>query len=78
MDSSSHLAKVEEDLCIGCGTCIESCAAEAIELIDTVASVNNDRCVGCGVCAHLCPENAIHLERTEMRRVFIPPPKIIN
>lgn len=76
MDSSSHLAQVEEDLCVGCGTCVQNCAAEAIELIDTVAVVNNERCIGCGVCAHLCPENAINLKRTEMRRVFIPPPKI--
>jgi NAD-dependent dihydropyrimidine dehydrogenase PreA subunit len=77
MDLTSHLAHIDEDLCSGCGTCEQSCAAEAVELINTVAVVNNDRCLGCGVCAHLCPENAINLERTEMRRVFIPPPKII-
>ncbi|MFX1429843.1 MAG: ATP-binding protein [Promethearchaeota archaeon] len=76
MDLTSHLASVDENLCSGCGTCEQSCAAEAVELIDTVAVVNNDRCLGCGVCAHLCPENAITLERAEMRRVFIPPPKI--
>ncbi len=76
MDLTSHLAHVDEDLCSACGTCEQSCAAEAIELIDTVAVVNEDRCLGCGVCAHLCPESAINLERTEMRRVFIPPPKI--
>jgi ferredoxin len=76
MDSSTHLAQVEEDLCIGCGTCVQSCAVEAIELVDTIAVVDGQRCIGCGVCAHLCPENAINLERTEMRRVFIPPPKI--
>jgi NAD-dependent dihydropyrimidine dehydrogenase PreA subunit len=76
MDLTSHLAHVDEDLCSACGTCEQNCAAEAIELIDTVAVVNEDRCLGCGVCAHLCPENAINLVRTEMRRVFIPPPKI--
>ncbi|MFX1592385.1 MAG: indolepyruvate ferredoxin oxidoreductase subunit alpha [Promethearchaeota archaeon] len=77
MDLTSHLAHVDEDLCVGCETCVQSCAAEAIELEDTVAVVNDERCLGCGVCAHLCPENAISLERTEMRRVFIPPPKLI-
>jgi len=76
MDLTSHLAKVEEDLCTGCGTCVQHCAAEAVELIDTIATVNDERCIGCGVCAHLCPENAIKLERTELRRVFIPPPKL--
>jgi Pyruvate/2-oxoacid:ferredoxin oxidoreductase delta subunit len=77
MDLTSHLAQVDEDLCSGCGNCEQSCAAEAVKLIDTVAVVNKERCLGCGVCAHLCPENAINLEHTEMRRVFIPPPKII-
>jgi NAD-dependent dihydropyrimidine dehydrogenase PreA subunit len=62
MDLTSHLAHVDEDLCVGCGTCEQSCAAEAIEVIDD--------------SAHLCPENAINLERTEMRRVFVPPPKL--
>ena len=76
MDSSSHLAHIDEELCVRCGTCVQSCAAEALELNETVAVVNKQRCIGCGVCAHLCPENAINLKRTEMRRVFIPPPKI--
>ncbi|MFW9969797.1 MAG: ATP-binding protein [Candidatus Odinarchaeota archaeon] len=76
MDLTSHLAHVDEDLCTGCGTCEQNCAAEAVELIDTIAVVNENRCLGCGVCAHLCPEKAINLERAEMRRVFIPPPKI--
>ncbi|MFX0059555.1 MAG: indolepyruvate ferredoxin oxidoreductase subunit alpha [Candidatus Heimdallarchaeota archaeon] len=76
MDLTSHLAHIDEDTCAGCGTCVQSCAAEAVELIDTVAVVNDDRCIGCGVCAHLCPESAINLEKTDMRRVFIPPPKL--
>jgi Fe-S-cluster-containing hydrogenase component 2 len=76
MDITSHLAQVDEELCVGCGTCEQSCAAEAIEVIDDIAVVNSERCIGCGVCAHLCPENAINLDRTEMRRVFVPPPKL--
>ncbi|MFX0073345.1 MAG: indolepyruvate ferredoxin oxidoreductase subunit alpha [Candidatus Hermodarchaeota archaeon] len=76
MDLTSYLAKVNEENCVGCGTCIDSCNAEAIDLVDTIAVVNDNRCIGCGVCAHLCPENAIQLYRTELRRVFIPPPKI--
>ena len=78
MDQTSHLAYVSEDLCTGCGTCVQHCAAEAVDLIDTVAAVDNERCIGCGVCAHLCPENAINLKKTEMRRVFIPPPKLLG
>jgi len=37
---------------------------------------DNKKCMGCGICAHHCPENARSLERTGLRTVFIPPPKI--
>jgi ferredoxin len=72
---TSYIAKVIEDECIGCGTCVEKCPIEAIELIDTVAFVNKDKCIGCGVCAHHCPEKAIEFKRTGPRKVFILPPK---
>jgi MinD superfamily P-loop ATPase len=73
---SSYLARVEDDSCIGCGTCVEKCPLETIVLKDTIAVVNEDKCIGCGVCAHHCPEEAIHLERIGPRHVFIPPKKI--
>jgi len=76
MDLTSYIAEVDEDVCIGCATCVDNCSAEAIDLIDTIAVVNENRCIGCGVCAHLCPENSIKLKRTGPRRVFIPPPKL--
>jgi NAD-dependent dihydropyrimidine dehydrogenase PreA subunit len=76
MDLTSYLAKVNENDCVGCGTCVENCNAEAIELIDTIATVNENRCIGCGICAHLCPEKAIKMNKTEPRYVFLPPPKI--
>lgn len=68
---SSYIAKVNDE-CIGCGTCIEKCPVEALDLIDDQSIVDEDRCIGCGVCAHLCPEEAIHLKRTGLREVFLP------
>jgi NAD-dependent dihydropyrimidine dehydrogenase PreA subunit len=73
---SSYLAQVDEDLCVGCGTCVEKCPMETIDLDDTLANINEAKCIGCGVCAHHCPEEAIHLERIGPRHVFIPPKKI--
>jgi NAD-dependent dihydropyrimidine dehydrogenase PreA subunit len=73
---TSHIAKVNPEECISCGTCVEKCPMEAIELIDTTAEVNNNRCIGCGVCVHLCPEEAIELNRTGNREVFVPPPRL--
>ncbi len=73
---TSYLAKVIDDICIGCGTCVEKCPMEAIELEDAIAVVNENRCIGCGVCVHHCPEDAMELERTGNREVFVPPPRI--
>jgi NAD-dependent dihydropyrimidine dehydrogenase PreA subunit/DNA-binding HxlR family transcriptional regulator len=73
---TSYLAKVNEDACVGCGTCVNICPVEAPELIDTIAIINENRCIGCGVCAHHCPEEAISLERTGPRQVFVPPPRL--
>ncbi|MFX1570718.1 MAG: indolepyruvate ferredoxin oxidoreductase subunit alpha [Promethearchaeota archaeon] len=73
---SSYLANVDEDSCIGCGTCVEKCPMETINLNNSIAHVNEDKCIGCGVCAYHCPEEAIHLERIGPRHVFIPPKKL--
>jgi NAD-dependent dihydropyrimidine dehydrogenase PreA subunit/predicted transcriptional regulator len=73
---SSYIANIDEDLCIGCGTCVEKCPMETIDLEDTIAVVNEDKCIGCGVCAHHCPEDAMHLKRIGPRHVFIPPKKV--
>ncbi|MBY8983883.1 MAG: 4Fe-4S binding protein [Candidatus Lokiarchaeota archaeon] len=70
---SSYLAEVDEELCVGCGTCLEMCPMETIYAKDNIAIVDIDKCIGCGVCAHHCPEEAIHLKRTGPRDVIIPP-----
>jgi ferredoxin len=76
MDVTSHLAKVNEDECIGCGTCVEKCNIEAVEVIDDIAVVDENVCIGCGLCASSCPSGAMTLERTELRQVFVPPRKL--
>ncbi|MHA2158465.1 MAG: ATP-binding protein [Candidatus Thorarchaeota archaeon] len=59
--SSNYQAVINEELCSGCGTCIERCQMEAISLVDDVAILNQKRCIGCGNCIIRCPENAITL-----------------
>lgn len=78
MNITSHIAKVDDDMCIGCETCFQECNAEAIEMIDNKAIIDEERCIGCGVCAHLCPEHAMKLERIDLRKVFSPPRESIN
>jgi len=55
-------AFVNEDLCTGCGTCINLCPYNAIQKDERgVAKVNDVLCKGCGVCAASCPEKAINM-----------------
>ena len=50
---------VDEDLCVGCGLCVEGCAYSAIELVDGKAKVNEVLCKGCGLCTATCRSGAI-------------------
>jgi heterodisulfide reductase subunit A-like polyferredoxin len=68
------VANVNEDLCRGCGFCVEACPYKAIELkeIDRfgnkviVATVNEALCKGCGSCSAACLNGAIsHLGFTD-------------
>jgi Na+-translocating ferredoxin:NAD+ oxidoreductase RNF subunit RnfB len=72
VNATNYLASIDEDLCTGCGTCVEMCYNKAIELNDDdKAERMEEFCVGCGVCAYHCPENAISLiEGQRMVRMF--------
>jgi Pyruvate/2-oxoacid:ferredoxin oxidoreductase delta subunit len=73
---TSHKAITDEELCNGCGVCACMCPMEAIELACDVARINDEKCIGCGVCAYHCSSAAMALERTGIREVFVPPPRI--
>lgn len=73
---TNFLSKINEERCIGCGTCIEKCPVDAITLNENdKAERNPEWCIGCGICAHFCPESAISLLEGK-RKVFVPPPKL--
>jgi ferredoxin len=55
---------IDEEVCIGCGTCVDRCPVRAITL-DDIAVVSRDECLGCGLCATACPEEAIVLQLRE-------------
>ena len=61
--SSNFQASVDTEVCIGCGSCKESCqvGAVAVSEQEQYAVVNLDRCLGCGVCIADCPTEAIAL-----------------
>ena len=57
---------IDEDLCIGCGRCINSCPTNALELRNDKAALKDERlCDGFGSCIAVCPENALYIEERE-------------
>lgn len=59
--------RVIESLCVGCGTCVESCPFHAISMAGTegtlsVSSIDVSLCNGCGNCTVVCPAKAITME----------------
>jgi heterodisulfide reductase subunit A len=53
-------AKVDADVCSGCGTCIDVCPYGApTKKEDGIADIIAAACKGCGCCGASCPENAI-------------------
>ncbi|GAB6888709.1 4Fe-4S binding protein [Desulfothermus okinawensis JCM 13304] len=75
--NSRYRAKINPDLCVGCGTCKdERCQVNAIKEEDGVYSVIEDRCIGCGLCVSTCPSDAIELIKKEDN--WTPPPKDEN
>ncbi len=52
-------AVVNQDVCVGCESCVGACPVSAISVTDGKASVNADACVDCGSCVSTCPVSAI-------------------
>ena len=47
------------DKCTACGTCKDSCPAEAILEGDPIYKIDPDLCIDCGSCVGECPVEAI-------------------
>ncbi len=72
--ATNFYAQVNEELCTGCGTCLERCNMNAITVED-YSIINKNRCIGCGACVPTCPEAAISLKKKEEE--IIPPKNTI-
>ncbi|MBO8138586.1 MAG: indolepyruvate ferredoxin oxidoreductase subunit alpha [Desulfotomaculum sp.] len=49
---------IDQDLCLGCGICVEELGCPAIEKQGDDYVINY-KCAGCGVCAQVCPNEAV-------------------
>jgi len=59
-DIAPVIAFVHDDLCDGCGECIEHCPLGALTP-SQIVSVNEALCRGCGSCIASCPRDALDL-----------------
>jgi heterodisulfide reductase subunit A len=57
------IAEVKEDVCSGCGICIEICpyGARVMNDFTRISEVNQAVCQGCGACIAACPNKACEL-----------------
>ncbi len=81
LESEAAISQVDDTKCKGCGTCVEICPFEAIELkseetmMEKVqfksrrAHINPIICKGCGSCAVACPLGAITPQHFTSRQI---------
>lgn len=70
---SNYFARVDDDECIGCETCLERCQMDAIDMVDDIATIDLDRCIGCGLCVTTCPTEAMSLIKKSEDHLYTPP-----
>ena len=72
--TSSYLARVQDDTCVGCGKCAEACPIQVISMEHPehdeqkkrrLPRIDTSICLGCGVCALQCPTKACQLTKRE-------------
>lgn len=69
--TTNYMARVDQEICNGCGLCADHCQIKAIQMEGDFPVVNEEFCIGCGICAHFCPTEA--MEMAERGRRVIPP-----
>jgi NAD-dependent dihydropyrimidine dehydrogenase PreA subunit len=61
--SMRRLPVIEQDLCSGCGLCVQACEQHCLELIWDFATLTRpEACGGAGRCVEACPEQLIRIE----------------
>ncbi|MCU0852073.1 MAG: CoB--CoM heterodisulfide reductase iron-sulfur subunit A family protein [Thermoplasmata archaeon] len=66
LEAEGIVARIDEDLCDGCGICVPTCEYKALEVVagkkdpkKKLVEVNVGLCKGCGACVGSCPAGAL-------------------
>lgn len=64
MNAQRDIIEINEELCDGCGQCVNSCAEGALAIVDGKAKLVSDiYCDGLGACLGTCPRGALKIIR---------------
>lgn len=58
---ASWVIEIDDDVCAGCGACVDRCWMEALTMDDHRVVRDFNRCIGCGICRYMCPSDAMKL-----------------
>jgi len=61
VNPSRYRSIVDQDVCTGCGLCVDACPMKNIALNAAGQVQAGSACLGCGICTHVCPEDALYL-----------------
>jgi NAD-dependent dihydropyrimidine dehydrogenase PreA subunit len=53
--------QVNQELCTGCGVCIDACSVGAIQLVGGQAVIDDALCTACEACIEACSNEAISM-----------------
>ena len=64
MPAVINTVSVNDDVCVGCGACVEVCPPDVLRMSATTGKAvpaYPDDCQGCFICAMACAFDAIHV-----------------
>lgn len=63
---------VVQELCKGCGVCVDACPRNAIFMQNGKAFINQSRCASCQICIKACPMGALQFENENVKVSEVP------
>ena len=59
---------IDEDMCVGCGICVEECPVDAISMENGKAVIDMKKCIRCKKCHEICPQKAVKHDKEKNQK----------